>query len=156
MSALVPVSVQSSSKLKDLPAAPTSFRDAYAKHTPRVALVTGAAQGIGRGISLRLVRDGYKVALVDLASQLEALAQLRSEIITGGEDEEERAVVILADVSKEEDVQHMVDCCVEKLGGLDVVSSPPLSLFCVSVKISFPSSFFAADYHVWKKKWIRW
>lgn len=45
---------------------------------PHVALVTGAAQGIGRAISLRLARDGYAVALVDLNA--EGLAHVEREI----------------------------------------------------------------------------
>lgn len=35
----------------------------------KVAVVTGAAQGIGRGIALRLAQEGVHVALVDLNEQ---------------------------------------------------------------------------------------
>lgn len=44
----------------------------------RIALVTGAAQGIGRAIALRLARDGYALALVDLNA--EGLAHVQAEI----------------------------------------------------------------------------
>ena len=41
----------------------------------KVALVTGAGQGIGRGIALRLARDGADIALVDVkADKIEAVA----------------------------------------------------------------------------------
>ena len=33
---------------------------------PRVAVVTGAAQGIGRAIAARLMRDGFQVVIADL------------------------------------------------------------------------------------------
>ncbi|KAI9056936.1 NAD-P-binding protein [Trametes sanguinea] len=83
----------------------------------RVALVTGAAQGIGEAIALRLADDGLDVALVDLPtkhSQLETVAQA---IRTKGQ----RAIVVDADVSQEADVEGMVTKAVEQLGGLDVM-----------------------------------
>ncbi|KAL5521025.1 hypothetical protein ACEPAG_8947 [Sanghuangporus baumii] len=105
----------------------------------RVALITGAAQGIGRGIALRFARDGYKVAICDLPSQSEKLQELKLDIHllesgrsqSLGEEEgegrekekekEERVTVLFADVSKEEDVRFMVEGCVSAFGGLDVM-----------------------------------
>ena len=85
----------------------------------RVALVTGAAQGIGRCIAIRLAEDGLNVALNDLPTKLAELEAVAVQIKTTTGSQ---AVAVLGDVSREEDVQSMVASTVERLGGLDVVS----------------------------------
>ena len=84
----------------------------------RVAIVTGAAQGIGLSIALRLADDGLDVAVNDISSKTEVLNDVVKQIEAKGR----RALVVPGDVSKEEDVQQMVEKTVEVLGGLDVVS----------------------------------
>ena len=91
----------------------------------RVALVTGAAQGIGRSIALRLAKDGLKVAVVDLPSKRQQLDNVVSEIESGNTTNRPgspQALAVTADVSSERDVQAMVTSTAERLGGLDVVS----------------------------------
>lgn len=83
----------------------------------RVALVTGATQGLGLAIALRLADDGLDIAVNDLAFKSEQLQSVVSEIEAKGR----RAIAVPADVSSEEDVKQMVDRVVSELGGLDVV-----------------------------------
>ncbi len=80
--------------------------------TEKVALVTGAASGIGAGIAQRLIEAGISVALVDInGPEARALAgKLRA---TG------RAIAIEADVSIEEQVRSSVEQTVRELGALD-------------------------------------
>ncbi|KAH7930784.1 NAD(P)-binding protein [Leucogyrophana mollusca] len=85
--------------------------------TKGTAIVTGAAQGIGRSIALRLASDGFDVALNDLAAKKPQLDEVSQEIIEKGR----RTVVVCADVSVEEDVKGMVDTVVQELGGVDVM-----------------------------------
>jgi len=67
-----------------------------------VAIVTGAAQGIGRAIAKRLARDEYAVAIVDINA--DALANVQREI-----DELGTPVLCLtADLSHLKDVQEMI------------------------------------------------
>lgn len=44
----------------------------------KVALITGAAQGIGRGIALRLAQEGVHLALVDLS--VDKLKKVQTEV----------------------------------------------------------------------------
>ncbi|KAI9056942.1 NAD-P-binding protein [Trametes sanguinea] len=83
----------------------------------RIAIVTGAAQGIGEAIALRLADDGLDVAVMDLPAkeaQLEAVAQA---IRAKGR----RGIAILGDVSVEADMENTVEKTVRELGGVDVM-----------------------------------
>jgi meso-butanediol dehydrogenase/(S,S)-butanediol dehydrogenase/diacetyl reductase len=81
----------------------------------KVALVTGAGQGIGRAIALRLASDGAKVAVVDLKE--EKLQAVADEIKTAGS----QAVFFKADVSNRDNVFAAVDFAEKELGGFDIM-----------------------------------
>ena len=85
--------------------------------TTKVALVTGAARGIGRAIALRLAEDGLDVAVNDLPNTPEL-----DEVVREIESKGRRSLAVPADVSLEEDVEKIIQQVVQKLGSLDVVS----------------------------------
>ena len=81
----------------------------------KVILVTGASQGIGRGIALRLARDGANLALVDIkADKLEAV---KAEVEAHGV----KATTFTADVSDRDQVFAAVEHAENELGGFDVI-----------------------------------
>lgn len=81
----------------------------------KVALVTGAGQGIGRAIALRLAKDGAHVAIADLNEEpMEAVAE---EVRRGGRE----ATTFKADVSRREEVFAAVDHAEKELGGFDIM-----------------------------------
>ncbi|KAI0330856.1 acetoin reductase family protein [Cubamyces sp. BRFM 1775] len=86
-----------------------------ASSSKRVAIVTGAAEGIGRGIALRLAKDGFDLGLFDLPRSQEKLEALAGEI---RKEYGARVVPVYGDVSKEEDVQRLVETVVAELGSL--------------------------------------
>jgi len=83
----------------------------------RIAIVTGAAQGIGKANSLRLAHDGLDVVVNDLESKSKELDVLVAEIVAL----KRRSIAIVGDVSQEADVHNLVCKAVAEFGGLDVV-----------------------------------
>ncbi|MCT6516661.1 MULTISPECIES: acetoin reductase [Enterobacterales] len=81
----------------------------------KVILVTGAAQGIGRGIALRLAKDGADIALVDLKA--DKLADVAKEIEALGR----KTTIFTADISQRDDVFAAVEHAEKTLGGFDVM-----------------------------------
>ena len=82
----------------------------------KIALVTGAQQGIGRGIALAFAREGADIAVNYLDDRVEAEKVLREVCATG-----QRAVLVQADVARPTDAQTMVEQVLSALGGLDVL-----------------------------------
>ncbi|KAF9820716.1 hypothetical protein IEO21_01159 [Rhodonia placenta] len=99
---------------------------------PRVAIVTGAAQGIGRAIALRLADDHLEVAVNDLASRTDQLQELVSQIQTRGG----RSLAVPADVSKEDDVRDMIAMVVHEFGSLDMVANAGISIIKPLIELS--------------------
>lgn len=81
----------------------------------KVALVTGAARGIGRGIALRLAREGADIALVDVDQR--SLEGVADEVWELGR----RATAYVADVAQREQVFAAVEHAESTLGGFDVM-----------------------------------
>jgi NAD(P)-dependent dehydrogenase (short-subunit alcohol dehydrogenase family) len=80
----------------------------------KVALVTGAASGIGRAAALLFAREGAAVAIADLNQAGQAVAQ---EIIQDGG----RAIFELADVTQAADCQRVVERTLSEFGGIHVL-----------------------------------
>jgi NAD(P)-dependent dehydrogenase (short-subunit alcohol dehydrogenase family) len=75
----------------------------------RVAIVTGAAQGIGRAIADGLAREGARIVVVDVQRAEEAAAAFPD------------GVAITADVSSEEDTARMARETLERCGSIDIL-----------------------------------
>jgi len=81
----------------------------------KVAVVTGAGSGMGKAMATLFAKEGAKVIVSDI--NLEAISDVISEITTKGGI----ATAIVANVTKEKDVQNMIDAAVGTYGTLDIL-----------------------------------
>ena len=80
----------------------------------KVAIVTGAASGIGKATAELMAREGAKVVLADASPQGEAVAEaMRSQGL--------QALYLAADVSREEQVAGMVQTALDRWGRMDIM-----------------------------------
>ena len=83
----------------------------------RVVLVTGGSRGIGRATALRLAQEGADVA-ISFASRRQEAADVVREIKASGR----RALAVACDVSKPEEVHHLVRSVRDELGPIDLMA----------------------------------
>ncbi len=81
----------------------------------KVAVITGAASGIGRGLAERSVAEGMRVVLADV--QEEALRKVETELRSKGG----HVLAVQTDVSKAENVQHLADVTLDTFGGVHLL-----------------------------------
>lgn len=83
----------------------------------RVAIVTGAARGIGRAVALRLASHGAAVLLTDLPDASRELAEVATAIESGGG----LALIEPGDVSLRMDMEKVVSRCLERWSRIDIL-----------------------------------
>ncbi|WP_373755300.1 SDR family NAD(P)-dependent oxidoreductase, partial [Jeotgalibaca porci] len=81
----------------------------------KVAVVTGAASGMGRAISVMYAQEGAKVVLADY--NLEGAEEAAKEIIAAGGT----ALAVKADVADSNDIAAMIDTAISEYGSLDIL-----------------------------------
>lgn len=81
----------------------------------KVAIVTGAGQGIGKGITLRLAEENCSIVVSDLIE--ENAQKVAEEINQTGK----KAIAVKCDVSKKEEVDSMIEKAVTEFGKLDIL-----------------------------------
>jgi NAD(P)-dependent dehydrogenase (short-subunit alcohol dehydrogenase family) len=82
----------------------------------KVAIITGAATGIGQAIAVRFAREGASV-VVDYFGNPEAANRTAQEIKSFGG----QTIAVAADVSKPADVQNLIESTVREFGRIDIV-----------------------------------
>jgi len=73
----------------------------------KVAIVTGAGQGIGRAIACRLARDGFAIAIIDINA--DALDEVKKEIEGLGA----QVLALRADLTKLDEIQKVINLSAE-------------------------------------------
>jgi NAD(P)-dependent dehydrogenase (short-subunit alcohol dehydrogenase family) len=104
----------------------------------KVAVITGAASGIGRAIAERCAREGMKVVLADIEEP--ALAQTEAEMKAAGAD----VLAVLMDVAKAGDVQTLAQKTLDAYGAVH--------LLCNNAGVGAGSTVWESTINDWK--WV--
>ncbi len=81
----------------------------------KVAVITGAASGIGRGLARRAAREGMKVVLADI--ERNTLSQTEEELKKSGTN----VISVLLDVSKSEDIENLARITIDTFGEVNLL-----------------------------------
>jgi NAD(P)-dependent dehydrogenase (short-subunit alcohol dehydrogenase family) len=82
----------------------------------KVAVITGAASGIGEGTARRFAEEGAQLVIVDVSEKLDEVAASINE--TAGDAV---CVPLTGDVTNSEDIQAMFSTADDRFGGVDIV-----------------------------------
>ncbi|ARK30163.1 acetoin reductase [Halalkalibacter krulwichiae] len=80
----------------------------------KTAVITGSAQGIGKGIALRLAKDGFNIVLNDLNEDL------LHETVREFETKQIKVAAFVGDAAKQNDQRALVEKAVDRFGSVDV------------------------------------
>ena len=81
----------------------------------KVAIITGSAKGIGRGITLALAKEGCQIVISDIDG--EKCQEVVEEII----EINQKAITIECDVSKKEEVDNLIAETIKQFGKIDIL-----------------------------------
>jgi len=104
----------------------------------KVAVITGAASGIGRGIARRAVKEGMKVVLADI--EKDALHQTEEELKASGAE----TISLVTDVSKLEHIEKLAQKTIETFG--------EVHLLCNNAGVAAPGVLWETILSDWK--WV--
>jgi 3-oxoacyl-[acyl-carrier protein] reductase len=82
----------------------------------RIALVTGASSGIGRGIAIAFAREGADIVVADKSGKKQA-----GEVLAGIRDQGRDSLFVQTDVSDERSVKRMAEAAIAKFGRVDIL-----------------------------------
>ena len=85
-------------------------------NTNKVAVITGSSERLGRELAYLLSKGGYHIVVHYVSDDIEAQKTVKSITNRGGE-----AISVKADLSKSQDVQHLVDATLKAWGRWDVL-----------------------------------
>ncbi len=83
----------------------------------RVAILTGAAGGIGRGCARRFAEEGASLILADISS--DGLKEITEELESAGF----QAVPVVCDVAQEAEIDEVVDTAIREFGRIDILAN---------------------------------
>jgi 3-oxoacyl-[acyl-carrier protein] reductase len=112
---------------------------------PRVAVITGGGRGLGAAMALGLAQAGYRVVIT--------AAQERKEIdAVAAQAPSDQIIPVVADVTREEDCERVVDTALTRFGSLDVlVNNAGRGMKYVSDRfMTEPTRFWDADPKAWR------
>jgi len=104
----------------------------------KVAVITGAASGIGLGIARRAVKEGMKVVLADIEE--EALKQAEEELRSAGAE----VISVVTDVTKRENVENLAQKTIDTFG--------EVNLLCNNAGVAAPGALWECIYSDWE--WV--